>query len=329
MSLNKQAVIEIVKNIFTYYGYSISSSDVSDLVAEKDSEHLMIKFENYPNINSIRHFSSTAQNYKSKGILISESFDEKTRMLALDGGLMLWDRSELESQIGRAVLSGALAQRPGKKMVKETGEFSTVQVPSEVSEPEKKEYEKTIEVLLRSIPVNIGKSDALSIAEAKIGAAKSQTLKFIPAWHYNYSFSTKKKYKSKIVDLSGEGEGYVHGLTGEISFTKFRDIQDNIFVPTQNYEINKPVIQKKDAAVKAYNSIIREHTKEIRLNEMIGDTIVFENRMFSPDSEDIDLKMDLLHIPVWEIKGKREAIEINGYDGHIMAVKLYNDAELV
>jgi len=105
MSLNKQAVMEIVKNIFTYYGYSISSSDVSDMVAEKDSEHLMIKFENYPNINSIRHFSSTAQNYKSKGILISESFDEKTRILALDDGLTLWDRSELESQIGRAVLS--------------------------------------------------------------------------------------------------------------------------------------------------------------------------------------------------------------------------------
>jgi hypothetical protein len=36
-----------------------------------------------------------------------------------------------------------------------------------------------------------------------------------------------------------------------------------------------------------------------------------------------------LYIPVWELKGKREIIDINGYDGHIMAIKLYNDAEMV
>ncbi|MDL5502166.1 MAG: hypothetical protein QSU88_03020, partial [Candidatus Methanoperedens sp.] len=88
-------------------------------------------------------------------------------------------------------------------------------------------------------------------------------------------------------------------------------------------------IQKKDASEKAVNSIIREHTKQIRLNEMIGDTIVFENRIFAPDPSEINLKINLVYVPVWEIKGKREIIDINGYDGHIMAIKLYNDAELV
>ena len=192
-----------------------------------------------------------------------------------------------------------------------------------------KEYEKTIKVMLRSVPVNIGKQDALSIAEAKIGTPKSQSLKFIPVWYYSYSFNVQKKYKSKMVDLTGEGEGYIHAITGENFFNKYRDIRENILMPTQNYEIKQAFIQKKDASGKALNSIIREHTKEVRLNEMIGDTIVFENRIFAPDPSEIDLKVDFLHIPVWEIKGKREVIDINGYDGHIMAIKLYNDAELV
>ncbi len=323
--MNKQGVVDIVRNIFTHYGYITNSSDICDLIAEKDTERLLIKFENDPNLNSIRYFSSIVRRYRSKGILISEFFGDKTRTAALDEGLALWDRGELESQIGRSVLGG---MELGEKIpLKEKKiEIPVVEIPAEVP---KQEYEKTIRILLRSIPVNIGKSDALSIAEAKVGSAKSQTLKFIPVWHYSYSFNIQKKFKSKAVELSGDGEGYIHAITGENSFIKFKEIQDNTFIPTQNYEIRQPLVQKKDAVNKALNSISREHLKEVRLNEMIGDTIVFQNKIISPEPENINLTMDLLHIPVWEIKGRREIIEINGYDGHIMAVNLYNDAEII
>ncbi len=323
--MNKQAVVDIVRSIFTHYGYSTGSSEISDLLAEKDTKRLFIKFENEPNLNSIRYFSGIVQRYRSKGILISESFDDRTRAAALEDGLTLWDRGELESQIGRAVLGG---MELGEKipLKEKKSEIPPLEIPAEAP---KQEYEKTIRILLRTIPINIGKSDALSIAEAKVGSAKSQTLKFIPVWHYSYSFNIQKKFKSKAVELSGDGEGYIHAITGENYFTKFKEIQDNTFIPTQNYEIEQPLVQKKDAVGKAMNSITREHLKEVRLNEMIGDTIVFQNKIISPEPENINLKMDLLHIPVWEIKGKHEAIEINGYDGHIMAVNLYNDAEII
>ena len=326
MTMHKQAVIDIVKNIFAYYGYSVGSSNMCDLLAEKDTERLLIKFDNDPNPNGARYFSNIVQRYRGKGILVSESFDEKTRSSALDEGLMLWDRGELESQVGRAVLRGMIQGETAPP--KEKNDFTPVQVPAG-AQVSKTEYEKTMKIILRSVPVNIGKTDAISIAEAKVGTAKSHVLKFVPVWYYSYSFKVQKMFKSKTVDLSGEGEGYIHALTGENSFVKYSEIRDNTFIPTQNYEIGQPVIQKKDAVSKALNSIVREHAKEIRLNEMIGDTIVFENRMFAPDPADINLKIDILHIPVWEIKGRRESIEINGYDGHIMAVKLYNDAEMV
>ena len=100
-------------------------------------------------------------------------------------------------------------------------------------------------------------------------------------------------------------------------------------MPTQNYEIKQPTIEKKDAMDRAASAIIREHTKEIRINEMIGDTIVFENKIFSPDPEDIRMDMELIHIPVWEIRGKHETVEVNGYSGQVLAVKVYNDAEFV
>ena len=324
--MNKQVIIDIVNNIFIYHGYNISSSEICDLLAEKDEEHFLIKFEKDPNFNNIRYFSNMVKRY-GKGIMISDSFDEKIRVFALDDGLILWDRGELEMQIGRAVLGGALEKYEERSSHNEDSIFSSKQEPP--NEPEIKEYKKTIKVMLRSVPVNIGKQDALSIAEAKIGTPKNQALKFIPVWYYSYSFNVQKKYKSKIVDLSGEGEGYIHAITGENFFNKYRDIKENILMPTQNYEIKEPLVQKNDAAGKALNSIIREHTKEVRLNEMIGDTIVFETKIFAPDPAEINIRIDLLYVPFWEIRGKREVIEINGYDGHIMAIKLYNDAELV
>ena len=316
MFMHKQAVIDIVKNIFIYRGYSIGYSEICDLLAEKSSDHLFIKFEKDPNYNNIRYFSNTIKRY-GKGIVISDSFDEKIQKFALDDGLTLWDRGELETQIGRAVLGGALEKYDQEHEVKERSVFSP------------KEYEKTIKVMLRSVPINIGKQDSQSIAEAKIGMPRSQALKFIPVWYFGYSFNIQKKFKSRIVDLSGAGEGFIHAITGEIFFNKYKDIQENTLMPTQNYEIQQPLVQKKDALAKTMSYIIREHTKEVRLNEMIGDTIVFENKLFAPDPAEIDLKIDILYIPVWELKGNREIIDINGYDGHIMAIKLYNDAEIV
>jgi len=324
--MNKQAVVEILRKIFTYYGYEVTSSDVSDLLAEKDSEHLFVKYDPFVNINSVKHFSNNVQRYGGKCILISDSFDEKIRALAIEESLTLWDRSELESKIGRAVLSGALEVTKEKIEMKKEMDFKP---PPVLTEQPRKEFEKTIRIFLRSVPVHIGKSDALSIAESKVGAGKYQLLRFIPAWYYKYSFNAQKKFKSRIIDLTGNGEGYVNALTGENSFDKYTEVQDNTLVPTQNYEIKQPGIEKKDALIKAANAIIREHTKEVRINEMIGDTIVFEQKVFSPELQDLNLEIDLIHIPVWEIRGLGETVEINGFNGQIMSVKVYHDAEFV
>lgn len=309
--MNKQAVIYILNEIFQFYGFKTASSEISDILAEKDNEHLFITFEQAPNSNNIRYFSYNVQRYGGKGIVVSESFDEKTRMQAQNEGITLWDSGDTESWVGKAVLSGAL-----------------IDLKNEIPEEVRTETERSIKILLRTVPLNIGKSDSLSIAGTKIGTPKTQVLVFIPTWYYSYSFSVQKRFKSRLVDLSGEGEGYVNALTGENFFIKYRDIQDIIMVPTRNYEIRKPAIEKRDAASRVLDTVIRAHTKEARLNEMIGDTIVFEHKIFAPEPEDINLKMDILHIPIWEIRSKKELVEINGYDGHIMGIKVYKDAEI-
>ena len=338
--MNNRAVIDIIKNIFTFRGYSVTASDSYDLVAENDTEKLFIKYEPSTNINNARYFAVNLKRNGGRGILISDNFDERTQRFAFNEGITLWDRKELESWVGKAVLSGALTgHSEPEPQVEETNTnifgtdmFSAFQTPDSPEpvknepvtsepltfEPVKEEYEKTIRLSLPSVPLNIGKSDASSIAKEKIGVVKSQKLKFVPVWYYHYSFRTQKMYQSKTVDLSGEGEGYIDGITSGRSSTKYSDILDNTFVPTGNYDIVKPIVEKKEAAAKVLEYIIREHTKEERINEMIGDTIVFQQKVFTPDPKDIHLEIELLHIPVWEIEGENNVLEINGYDGNII-----------
>lgn len=337
--MNDQAVIDIIKNIYIFQGYSVTSSDISDLVAENDTEKLFIKYERSTNINNARYFAINLKKNGSKGILISDYFDDRTQRFAFNEGITLRDSKELESWVGKAVLSGALSgEIEPEPPVEETNTsmfgadmFSAFQAPDSSEavknepvipepftfEPSKEEYEKTIRLSLPSVPLNIGKSDASSIAKERVGVVKSQKLKFVPVWYYRYSFRTQKMYRSKTVEMSGEGEGCIDGLTSLHSSTQYSDILDNTFVPTTNYDIVKPVVDKKDAAAKVLEYIIREHTKEERINEMIGDTIVFQQKVFAPDPKDIHLEIELLHIPVWELEGDNNIIEINGYDGDI------------
>lgn len=334
--MNKQVVLHVIDEIFKFQGFNTTSSEISDILAEKGKEHLFIKFEQTPNSNNIRYFSYNVRRYGGEGIVVSESFDDKMRLQARNEGIKLWDRSDIESWIGQAVLSGALIDLKDEIYEPELSLETPVELPFVPSPPEgsnvldqpKIETERSIKILLRTVPINIGKSDSLSIAVTKIGTPKAHILAFIPIWYYSYSFSVQKRFKSRLVDLSGEGEGYINAVTGENSFDKYREIQDSIMIPTQNYEIRKPTIEKRDAASRVIDAIIKLHTKEARLNEMIGDTIVFEHKIFSPDPEDMNLKIDLLHIPVWEIRSKKELVEINGYDGHIIGIKVYNDAEI-
>jgi len=41
------------------------------------------------------------------------------------------------------------------------------------------------------------------------------------------------------------------------------------------------------------------------------------------------MELELIPFPIWELSGGHETIEINGYDGHILGVRVSHDAEFV
>jgi len=92
------------------------------LLAEKDSEHLFIKFDPIPNFNSIRHFSGVVQRYGGKGILISDLFDEKNRSIAMTTASCYGqERNRIKDR--RALLAGAFGQYGMRELQEEKAKF--------------------------------------------------------------------------------------------------------------------------------------------------------------------------------------------------------------
>jgi hypothetical protein len=67
----------------------------------------------------------------------------------------------------------------------------------------------------------------------------------------------------------------------------------------------------------------------LRFNNTEGQTVIYEHRSISPRPEEIQLDMELVYIPVWEVKGKRNSLEINAYNAKVLEEPIDEDAEFL
>ncbi|HID26925.1 MAG TPA: hypothetical protein EYP22_03670 [Methanosarcinales archaeon] len=313
--MNKPELLKIIKDIFTVYGYKASESNKSefDVIAENEKEIIFIKYESIPKSTNIHALAKTVQDSNGIGLYISnkniEDISDYARECARKNGIVLWSRSDLEKHIGRAALAN---------IEKVPCEFK-IQKPSKITK---------IKVQLHSIPLKVSKENALALAKPIIGDTNTVLLKFIPFWVYNYEFDTEYLYKSKKIKLSASGMGSINALNGVNTFTTYKEVQEQIEVP-DNYEIKEPILAKDDALSSAINAITQKHKREIKFNETIGEAIIFEHKVFKPDSKEINLSIDLIYIPHWEVQGFSNSVNINAYDGNIMSIPIDDDAEFL
>jgi hypothetical protein len=100
-------------------------------------------------------------------------------------------------------------------------------------------------------------------------------------------------------------------------------------IPAVHYELKRPNVDKKQAEKILLGLIIEENTREIRINNTEGQAVIYEHRSISPRSEEIQLDIELVYIPVWEVKGKRNSLEINAYNAKVLEEPIDEDAEFL
>ena len=336
--MNKQILLDLLTNILRSQEYGVSprineTHPGIDLVVEKGESVTCIQYGGTE--NDLRYFANAVQGVHD-ALFISEEITDQMALFADRYNIRRWDRSELEIRIGKAILADAedvrydlLDQVYPADMTPETIEIAN----------------DSLDMLqLRCASIRVDEKRAIATARGFVRGITDATIEFVPFWNYKYAIDTHRQHKTKTIHISSEDSGAInalnkekheyitHGKTFNISASTPKALQevcDSISVPCKNYEIKSPIVTKDEASKEILNDAIESNTKNISSTSTAGDAIITEHRTVKPGAKDIDLDMELVYLPVWEVKGVDGSIMIDAYSGIAMTAPIDNDVEFL
>ncbi|MGM0770844.1 MAG: hypothetical protein ACQESU_04460, partial [Halobacteriota archaeon] len=164
---------------------------------------------------------------------------------------------------------------------------------------------------LRTAPIKLQKERAAIMAKSEIGIPEDVALKFVPFWKYAYAVKAEHRFKNKVIDISGQGQGCLNALNGNKEELEIHQVTDSLTLPDNNYEIKSKMIDQKEAESTLISNIVEEYTKDVRFNNVVGEAMISEHKLFKPSMDDIRFNIELVYVPIWEVKGSRTSGEIN------------------
>lgn len=165
------------------------------------------------------------------------------------------------------------------------------------------------------LPVNYDAKAAVRVAHQE----GPTILRMIPYWRYTYTSGGDATYKGKRVAFDSEGSGWINAVNN----LPWEFADDAVPVPGEidkDAEIVSPVVLKKDAEETIMAELIKKLTKRIRLKITAGDAIFAEEKEFKPTEDNIILKVEKVYVPVWQVRGKKDIVEVNAFTGEELAV---------
>jgi len=171
------------------------------------------------------------------------------------------------------------------------------------------------------LPVRIHRDEA----EENAGIPGVATLRFIPYWMFRYTCRGSASYKDQNVNFDGTGSGALNAINGALVDLD-ADTITRREIP-EGSEITKPSIARNTAEEKILTHLISSMTERVRIRQVKGDAIFYEERNLSPERDNITLELRDIYIPVWQIKGKK-IVEINAYTGKKLLEPLDDGVEI-
>jgi hypothetical protein len=220
-----------------------------------------------------------------------------------------WGIGELEGFAGKAAIASVLGQSLALDLGREPA-APAMPAPGEAG-PE-----------LPHVPVKVDEKRARAIS----GESGAGTLRFIPYWRYHYRSGGQKGYGTQVVTFNAEKRGAINAING--AETGEEPGQVEVTPVPISAVVLQPMIQKGEAEEKLRSRVIEELTQKVRIKQVKGDTIFYEERIFKPEKKDITIDLELVHVPVWQFRGKK-FVELNAVTGVILTEPMDTGAELL
>ncbi|MBA1342728.1 MAG: hypothetical protein C5S52_03935 [ANME-2 cluster archaeon] len=342
--MNRQILLDLLTNILSSQGYDVNpliqgTPPRTDLVVAKDGRMTCIQYGG--NETDLRYFGDAVQGAYDALFISDETTDQMARF-ADRYNIRVWGRAELEIRIGKAMLAEAedtrydlLGQEYQKSHEYEPQGYQKYE-PREYQEYSAGRMPEIIETAddsrdalqLRCAAVRVDERRAIATAKGFVSGITGAAIEFVPFWNYRYVIDTYRQHKTKAIHLSSEGSGAINALNRE-KHEYLQDVCDSISVPCQDYEIKSPTVTKVEAREEILNDAIESNTKNIASTSTSGGAIITEHRTVRPMAKDIDLDMDLVYLPVWEVKGMNGSIMIDAHDGNAITAPVDDDVEFL
>jgi hypothetical protein len=220
-----------------------------------------------------------------------------------------WGLGDLERLAGQA----AVARILGERLELDLGHAviaATAPAPEEMGAE------------LPHVPVKVDERRAKAIS----GESGPGTLRFIPYWRFHYRSSGQKGYGTQVVTFNAEKKGAINAINGAETAEDLGQVEVSP-VPISAVVL-QPMVQKAEAEEKLRNRVIDELTQKVRIKQAKGDTIFYEERIFKPEKKDITVDLELVHVPVWQFRGKK-FVELNAVTGVVLTEPMDTGAELL
>jgi len=348
--MNRQILIDLLTNILSSQGYDVNplirgTHPRTDLVVAKDGRMNCIQYGGTE--TDLRYFADAVQGAYD-ALFISDEITDQMALFADRYNIRIWDRAELEIRIGKAMLAEAedarydlLGQEYQKSHEYEPQEYQKYDPRGHHEPPEYQGYSagrmpEIIEIAddsrdalqLRCASIRVDERRAIATAKGFVSGITGAAIEFVPFWNYRYVIDTYRQHKTKAIHLSAEGSGAINALNRE-KHEYLQEVCDSISVPCQDYEIKSPTVTNVEAREEILNDAIESNTKNVSSSSTSGGAIISEHRTVRPMAKDIDLDMELVYLPVWEVKGMKGSIMIDAHDGSAMTGPVDDDVEFL
>jgi hypothetical protein len=313
--------VEIVRNILESASYDVEEGDgLIDLSAYYDDECTVVMCSDDPGkIDDFNKKNFTFRLEDEKVTCRKLLFTMNNQVRA--DNCIVWGHHELSKYSGQASVAYILNQSLALELKKE--ERSNGGPEHVTSRPTLDDYGPEIPL----IPSSVTEERARQIA----GINGEIRRIYIPHYLYKLTGSGEKQFKSHVIDFSAEESGLINAITGTAASLEIPD-PGAIEIKTRSVPVGskilKPEKDKKTTEDEIFQYMKEKLTRNVRVSKTEGDTISYEDIEVSPDQDNLDIKMQLVYLPVIQIRGNK-VIEVETFSGSILKEPVDDGVELL
>lgn len=318
--INSRA-IEVIRNVLETASYDVEEGNgLIDLSAYFRDECLVIMCSDDP--EKIVEF-----NKKTIRVRLGEGTAECGKLLfTMNDPLkadncVVWGHSELSKYAGQAAVAYVLGEslsldlRKSERRGRDQGLVTT--------RPTLADYGPEIPLMASTITEERAR---------QIAGVKGEICRiYLPHYLYSCTSRGEKQYKTHILDFHAEESGLINAVTGTPASLDLPGY-DKIRIDTKSVPVDSKVLKPEKEKTEISEEIVRKMkeklTKNVRISKTEGDTIFYEDIEVAPDDEDIELRIELVYLPVVQVRGNK-IVEIETFSGNVLKEPVDDGVELL